>query len=172
MCNAKAGWNFSTGWNSPCNRALRITYLIELRITLFHRSPIHFLLANVAVADITFSMFHISELSFRNISNKPEGMSGPGFCFLRISPIQWIGATCSTLSLVLIAFERYFVVRNPHGNQKLSTEKLKARIFFFHSFLGRRKPDSDVVGKPIHAWRYQQNQFYALKKFTSKYIIG
>ena len=107
----------------------RITYLIELRITLFLRSPIHFLLANVAVADITFSIFHISELSLRNISNKPEGMSGPGFCFLRISPIQWIGATCSTLSLVLIAFERYFVVRNPHGNQKLSTEKLKARIF-------------------------------------------
>ena len=112
----------------------------------------------MAVADITFSIFHISELSFRNISNKPEGMSGPGFCFLRISPIQWIGATCSTLSLVLIAFERYFVVRNPHGNQKLSREKLKARIFFFHSFLGRRKPDSDVVGKPIHAWRYEQNQ--------------
>ena len=148
-----------------------ITYLIELRITLFFRSPFHFLLANVAVADITFSIFHISEAIVRNISNKPEGMSGPGFCFLRLSPIQWIGATCSTLSLVLIAFERYFVVRNPRGNQKLSTEKLKARIFFFHSFLGRRKPDSDVVGKPIHEWRHQQSQFFALKNI-SKYIIG
>ena len=52
-------------------------------------------------------------------------MSGPGFCFLRNPGIQWIGASCSALTLVVVAFERYLVVRNPHGNQKVSTEKLK-----------------------------------------------
>ncbi|XP_067050878.1 G-protein coupled receptor 83-like isoform X2 [Acropora muricata] len=128
------------------------------------RSPIHFLLANVAVADITFSTFHISELSFRNISNKPEGMSGPGFCFLRISPIQWIGATCSTLSLVLIAFERYFVVRNPHGNQKLSREKLKVIVPCFWIFstilviplflILKYNPDTNTCS-PLKLWTYQ-----------------
>ena len=88
----------------------------------------------MAVADITFSISHISELILRHISNKPEGMSGTGFCFLQVFAIQGIGAACATLTLVVIAFERYFVVRNPYGNQKLSVEKLKVRIFFSTRF--------------------------------------
>ncbi|XP_067050880.1 G-protein coupled receptor 83-like [Acropora muricata] len=92
------------------------------------RRSIDFLLANMAAADITYSIFHLPELIFRHISNKPEGMSGPGFCFLRNPGIQWIGAFCSALTLVVVAFERYLVVRNPHGNQKVSTKKLKVII--------------------------------------------
>ena len=85
----------------------------------------------------------------RHISKKPEGMSGTGFCFLRVSAIQWIGAACSTFTLVVVAFERYFVVRNRHGNQKLSTEKLKVRIYF-HSFLATRKPGNDKSSGKIN----------------------
>ncbi|XP_044178643.1 pyroglutamylated RF-amide peptide receptor-like [Acropora millepora] len=102
--------------------------ILKSRIAFFLRRSIDFLLANMAAADITYSIFHLSELIFQHISNKPEGMSGPGFCFLRNPGIQWIGASCSALTLVVVAFERYLVVRNPHGNQKVSTEKLKVII--------------------------------------------
>ncbi|XP_068696291.1 RYamide receptor-like [Montipora foliosa] len=93
------------------------------------RMPINYLLVNMAVADICYSAFHVSELIFRLISTKPEGMSGEVFCFMRVASIQWIGAVCSTFTLVVIAVERYFAVTNPHSNQrKISKEKLKVVI--------------------------------------------
>ena len=108
----------------------------------------------MAAADITYSIFHLSELIFQHISNKPEGMSGPGFCFLRNPGIQWIGASCSALTLVVVAFERYLVVRNPHGNQKVSTEKLKVGMSF--SLLGPRKPGNEGCNKLLHTWPHNQ----------------
>ncbi|XP_068734262.1 RYamide receptor-like [Montipora capricornis] len=93
------------------------------------RTPINYLLVNIAVADIVYSIFHVSELIFRHIPTKPEGLSGKEFCFLRDSSIQWIGAGCSAPTLVVIAVERYFAVRNLHGNQRnLSKKTLKVII--------------------------------------------
>ena len=114
----------------------------------------------MAAADITYSIFHLPELIFRHISNKPEGMSGPGFCFLRNPGIQWIGAFCSALTLVVVAFERYLVVRNPHGNQKVSTEKFKVGIFFSTPFKGRENLETrGAVNYFIHGLIISETKF-------------
>ena len=79
----------------------------------------------MAVSDVLYSAFHLSELIFRHIPTKPESMSGVGFCFTRNPPFQWAAAIASIWSLVVIAVERYFVVTDILGNGKLSMEKLK-----------------------------------------------
>ncbi|XP_015770914.1 PREDICTED: pyroglutamylated RFamide peptide receptor-like isoform X2 [Acropora digitifera] len=92
------------------------------------RVPINYLLVNMAVSDVLYSTFHLSELIFKHIPTKPESMSRVGFCFARNPPLQWAAAIASIWSLVVIAIERYFVVTDIHGNGKLSMEKLKVII--------------------------------------------
>ncbi|XP_068733403.1 G-protein coupled receptor 83-like [Montipora capricornis] len=129
------------------------------------RTPINYLLVNIAVADIFYSTFHVSELIFRHIPTKPEGLSGKAFCFLRNSSIQWIGAACSASTLVVIAVERYFAVRNLHGNQRnLSKGTLKVIIsssWIFSIvltlpafFATNQKPDTNDC-LPQEQWMYQ-----------------
>ena len=80
----------------------------------------------MAVADVLYSTFHLSELIFRHIPTKPESMSGVGFCLARNPALQWVAAVALISSLVVIAVERYFVVTDILGNgRKLSMEKLK-----------------------------------------------
>ncbi|XP_044168059.1 neuromedin-U receptor 2-like [Acropora millepora] len=74
------------------------------------RTPINYLLVNMAVADVLYSTFHLSELIFQHIPTKPELMSGVGFCLKRNLALQWAAAVASISSLVVIAVERYFIV--------------------------------------------------------------
>ena len=95
------------------------------RLNFFLRVPIHFLLVNMAVADIFYAANHIGGMIFRHIS-KPEVMPEKVFCFLSQAHLQWIGTTCSTLTLILIAVERYFAVVHPYEcDTKLTIRKVK-----------------------------------------------
>ena len=80
----------------------------------------------MAVADNFYAANHILELVFRHIPNKPETLPGKAYCFLSQAHVQWIGTNCSTLTLILIAVERYFAVIHPYElNRKLTTRKVK-----------------------------------------------
>ena len=84
------------------------------------------LLVNLAVADIIYATFHITELIYRYIATHPDGFTGKIVCLLRNGALQWIGARSSIFTLVAIAFESYFAVLFPYGNKgKLTLRKLK-----------------------------------------------
>ena len=102
-------------------------YYLTLRLTIqSYRIPINYLLLNLAVGDISYATFHITELVYRRIATHPDGFTGKMVCVLRNGAFQWIGAGSSIFTLVAIAFERYFAVLFPYANKgKLTMRKLK-----------------------------------------------
>lgn len=118
------------------------------------RVPINFLLVNMAVADIFYAANHIGGMIFRHIS-KPEVMPENVFCFLSQAHLQWIGTTCSTLTLILIAVERYFAVVHPYEfDTKLTIRKVKVLIpWCWITSLAINIPHFFVV----HLWYFDAN---------------
>ena len=102
-------------------------------ITQSYRIPINYLLVNLAVGDIIYATFHITEMVYSQITTHPDGFTGKVVCLLRNGTLQWIGASSSIFTLVAIAFERYFVVLYPYSNKgKLTMRKLKVCHYIVH----------------------------------------
>ena len=93
---------------------------------IFHRSPINYLLVNLAVADAMYATFVTSQTFLTITSTHPGGTSGTVLCKLVTGGyLAWTAATSSVVTLVAIAAERYFAVIYPTGNVgKLTTRKL------------------------------------------------
>lgn len=87
----------------------------------------NFLLVNLALADIMVALFIAPQFILIHAFKHPDGLAGTLLCkFLTGGNLMWTGATASSFSLVVIAFERYFAVMYPYGNRrKLTTGKLK-----------------------------------------------
>ena len=84
------------------------------------RTPFNWLLVNLALADITFALFQVPNhiLTF----TPPDGTIGSALCkVLTAGNVAWVGAAAGTITLVVIAFERYYTVRCPvSGKGKLT----------------------------------------------------
>ena len=93
----------------------------------FHRTPINYLLVNLAVADIIFATFYIANVIPKNSFTLPEGVVGRILCvFLADATLTWVGGVASVFTLAAIALERYYAVIYPRGNKgKLTVRKLK-----------------------------------------------
>ena len=90
------------------------------------RSPINFLLINLATADMIVGVFiGIPFVVTPNLSH-PEGKMGDILCKMFTGGnIGWIGALGSVFSLVAIAIERYGAVLYPHSQKgKLTKTKI------------------------------------------------
>ena len=82
-----------------------------------HRTPIHILLFNLAVADGLFALLIVPKLIVSLNSKHPEGAGGLVLCLL-----------CAIYTLVAIAVERYYAVTDPYGKKwTLTKRKLKDR---------------------------------------------
>ncbi|KAL9957241.1 hypothetical protein ACROYT_G038853 [Oculina patagonica] len=95
------------------------------------RTPINYLLVNVAVADITYAAFIVPGIYFKlTLTHHPDGPTGTILCKLLTGGIfAWVGSVSSFITLVAIAIERYYAVMYPHGNKwKLTKRKLKVII--------------------------------------------
>ncbi|KAL9957240.1 hypothetical protein ACROYT_G038852 [Oculina patagonica] len=95
------------------------------------RTPINYLLKNVAVADITYAVFIVPGIFFKVYSaHHPDGPTGAILCKLVTGGnFAWVGSVASFVTLVAIAIERYFAVMYPHGSKwKLTKRKLKVII--------------------------------------------
>ena len=96
---------------------------------LFYRTPINYLLLNLAVADMLFAAFITPNIIFSKLSSihYPDGVIGMILCKLITSAlIGWTGATSSIITLAAVTIERYYAVMYPHGNKgKLTKRKLK-----------------------------------------------
>ena len=96
---------------------------------IFHRTPINYLLVNLAIADALYATF-VTPLTFLKItSTHPGGIIGTVLCKLVTGGcLAWIAGTSSAVTLVAIAAERYFAVIYPAGDVgKLTKRKLKVR---------------------------------------------
>ena len=94
---------------------------------IFHRTPINYLIVNLAVADILYATFVTPDTFLRLASTHPGGTMGTVLCkLLTGGNLAWVAGTSSLVTLVAIASERYYAVIYPIGNVgKLTKRKLK-----------------------------------------------
>ena len=94
---------------------------------IFHRTPINYLLVNLAIADALYATFVTPQTFFKISSTHPGGTTGTVLCKLVTGGgMAWVAGDSSVITLVAIAAERYFAVIYPAGNVgKLTKRKLK-----------------------------------------------
>jgi len=99
---------------------------------IFHRTPINYLLVNLAVADMVVATFFAPMHIFVHTFTHPDGFIGTLLCkFLTGGAFAWTGGASSVFTLVAISVERYYAVNYPHGNKgKLTHNKLKVRLSY------------------------------------------
>ena len=91
------------------------------------RTPMNYLLVNLAAADMTVAVFIAARYIFTLIFAHPEGRAGDVVCqVITGEAFVWVGALASTFSLVCIALERYLAIKFPYDDRKrVTTTKLK-----------------------------------------------
>ena len=96
---------------------------------IFRRTPINYLLTNLAIADALHAAFLTPQTSFNITPTHPEGIAGTVLCKLITGGnLACAVKTSSVVTLVAIAAERYYAVIYPVGNiGKLTKRKLKVR---------------------------------------------
>ena len=115
---------------------------------LSQRTPVNFLLMNLAIADMAVATFFAPRYLFIHSITHPDGAAGLLLCKLLTSGnLAWVGASSSVVTLVSTAFERYYAVLRPHGTKgKLTKNKVKVNshpsfskfIIIMMSYEGRR----------------------------------
>lgn len=96
------------------------------------RTPMNYLLVNLAVADILAVTFISPQYVFIHTFSHPIGMTGDLICkFITGGNLSWIGGVASVFSLVAISFERHQAVTNPYSAvSKFSMSKVKIIVIF------------------------------------------
>ncbi|XP_031573205.1 substance-P receptor-like [Actinia tenebrosa] len=91
------------------------------------QSPMNYLLANLAVADIMVGGSIASQFIISYLYTHPTGLAGSYFCkFFTRGAITWVGGAASVFSLAAISFDRYFAVLYPYSQTfKLNLKKVK-----------------------------------------------
>ena len=92
---------------------------------IFHRTPINYLLVNLAIADASYATL-VTPQTFLDIApTHPGGTIGTFLCkFVTSGNFAWIAADSSVITLVAIAAERYSAVIYPNVG-KFTKGKLK-----------------------------------------------
>ena len=116
------------GWAKMKEALLSTNWAVS--IVLLNRTPINFLLLNLAVADMMVALFIAPRFILSHFFKHPDGRKGTLFCkLLTGGNLTWTGGAASVFTLVAIAFERYYAVMYPYGNKgKLTFNKLKVFI--------------------------------------------
>ena len=96
---------------------------------IIHRTPINYLLVNLAIADVLYATFVTSQTFLMITPTHPGGTIGTVLCKLVTGGwLAWVAGTSSVVTLVTIAAERYLAVISPPSNVgKLTKRKLKVR---------------------------------------------
>lgn len=91
------------------------------------RTPMNYLLVNLAAADMTVAVFIAARYIFTLIFGHPKGRAGDVVCqVITGEAFVWVGALASAFSLVCIALERYLAIKFPYDDRKrVTTTKLK-----------------------------------------------
>lgn len=93
------------------------------------RTPMNFLLVNLAVADILVGVFIGVRFVINPTYQHPNGISGQYVCkFITGGTPAFTAAIASIYSLVAISVERYFAVLYPFREERLTPRNLKLII--------------------------------------------
>ena len=127
----------TTNQEKPYEQLLH--YSIEQLTILFHRTPINYLLVNLAAADICYVTFVTPTIFLSHNVDHPKGIPGTILCaFVTGGGLAWTGAVASLFTVLVVAFERYFAVVHPYGNRgKLTFHKVKVCFFEIKCYAGR-----------------------------------
>ena len=99
------------------------------------RSPVDYLLMNLAVADTTVVLFITPQHILHPLFKHPEGRLGNFLCkVLTGGTLSWVGLASSVFTLVSIAVERYHSILFPHNRYGRRTS-VKAQFAIAMSWL-------------------------------------
>lgn len=143
-----------------------VFHAILKNIHCVYRTPINYLLLNLAAADMILAIFFVPPYILIHTFTHPHGVPGTVLCRLLTGGVlAWIGAAASVFTLVVIATERYFAVLHPlESKGKLTYRKLKVRltsytkdkIFWRHGGIRFPRPvgvvcvqNEDIVNRPF-----------------------
>ncbi|XP_031573637.1 QRFP-like peptide receptor [Actinia tenebrosa] len=96
------------------------------------KSPMNYLLVNLAVADMMVGIFIAPKYVFISFFTHSEGVAGKILCTVLTGGLfAWVGAVASSFTLVSVACERYFAIVHPYSIQlKLNMKRLKLIVIF------------------------------------------
>ncbi|XP_022782767.1 pyroglutamylated RFamide peptide receptor-like [Stylophora pistillata] len=91
------------------------------------RTAMNFLLVNLACADMMVAIFIAPQYIFLHTYKNPNGLTGDYLCkIVTGGNLMWTAGVVSVVSLIGVAFERYFAVLYPHDeSRRISKTKLK-----------------------------------------------
>lgn len=128
-------------YSEPAQIGLRVAFALLVTVNLVGnsmvclvvlrnrsmRNAMNYLLVSLACADMMVAIFIAPQYIFLHTYNHPQGLSGDYLCkFLTGGNLMWTGGVVSLVSLIAIAFERYFAVLYPHDEKRrISKTKLK-----------------------------------------------
>ena len=94
------------------------------------KTPMNYLLLNLAVADLTAGVFLAPSLMLEPTTTYPPGLTGEVLCRLFTSGyLAWAAFFPSAYSLVFIAFERYYAIIKPYSiRHRITIKNLKIFI--------------------------------------------
>jgi len=117
-----------------------------------NRTPVNFLLVNLAVADMVVAIFLTPQLlSFHVSFTHPDGLIGTVLCkLLTTANFTYVGAGASVFTLICISVERYFNVLYPHGAKgRLTKRKLKVWYIIcknWNALVSHKSPFEIIIG--------------------------
>ena len=89
------------------------------------RSPMNWLLVNLALADMMVAVFMVIDQLFLSFVAHPDNVEGDLMCkFLTGKLLSWIASVASVVTLLAIAFERHSAILYPH-RERLDRRKIR-----------------------------------------------
>ena len=115
----------------PLNLFGNILVCLVVRLNRSMKTPMNFLLVNLAIADMVVAIFLLLPILFIHLFDHPTGRSGDYLCkFLNAGNLMWVGGNASGSTLVAIAIERYFAIIFPHSSRLKQTHKKVNWVIF------------------------------------------
>ena len=131
-------------YSEPAQIGLRVAFSLIVTVNLVGNSIVclvvlrnksmriamNYLLVSLACADMMVAIFIAPQYIFLHTYKHPRGLTGDYLCkFLTGGNLMWTGGVVSVVSLIAIAFERYFAVLYPYNEKRrISKAKLKLII--------------------------------------------
>ncbi|EDO35479.1 predicted protein, partial [Nematostella vectensis] len=132
------------------------------------RTPMNYLLVNLAISDMLLLVFFSPTFIFRGAYKHPTGRTGDVLCVLLTGEsFAWMGGYASAYFLVAIAIERYYAVTRPHRfGASITKHRLKLLVFLCWLFalcwnaIGFAvKRYDDKTGFCVARWPDPENSF-------------
>lgn len=104
-------------------------------VVLRHRrmqTPMNYLLANLALADLLFALFFIPRRLLITEFTHPGGWVGDFLCkTFTHANLSWVASVAAVITLLFIAWERYIAIIHPHNSRgRMTKGKLRKLITF------------------------------------------